>query len=61
MLWLEASTLNEHITVGSVFLIRATLPEKDRLDIMIPLIAGALDPDSFRLVYRWYCHSFLPV
>jgi hypothetical protein len=50
ILWLEASSSNEHIAVGSVRLIRAVLLGKHLLDVMIALIAGAFNPDPFRLI-----------
>ncbi len=50
ILWLEASSSNEHIAVGSVRLVRAALLGKHLLDVMIALIAGAFNPDPFRLI-----------
>ncbi len=60
MLWLEAPSSNEHIAVGSVRLVRVVLLRKHLLDVMIALIAGAFNPDPFRLIYRWYGHGFSP-
>ncbi len=59
MFWLEASALNEFAAIGSVGLIRVILLGKNRLDVMIPLIAGALNPDSLCLIYCWDSHDFL--
>jgi hypothetical protein len=59
ILWLETSTGNKLATVGSVRLVRVILPGKYLLNIMIPCIIGAFNPDSFRLVYCWYRHRFL--
>jgi hypothetical protein len=59
ILRLEASTLDELATVGPVDLVRVTRLEKNCLDVMIPLIAGALNPDPLRLVHRWYGHGSL--
>jgi hypothetical protein len=50
ILWLEAATVNELATVGPVCLVRVALVEKNRLDVMIPLIARALNPDPFCLI-----------
>ena len=61
MRWLEASTVEELVSVGLVSLVRVTLLEKDRLDVMISLIVRALNPDSFCLVYGWCGHRFPPV
>jgi hypothetical protein len=58
ILWLEATTLDELATIGSVGLVGVILSGKDDLDRMIPLIASALNPDSLRLIYRWYSHRF---
>jgi len=50
MLWLEAASSNEQIAVGAVRLVRAVLLGKHLLDEMIALIAGAFNPDPFRLI-----------
>lgn len=60
ILWLEASTMDEFVAVGSMCLVRVTLFKKDLLDIMIPFIVGAINPDAFCLIYCWYAHTFLP-
>jgi len=50
MLWLEAASSNEQIAVGAVCPVRAVLLGKHLLDVMIALIAGAFNPDPFRLI-----------
>lgn len=57
VLWLETSPLNKLVTVGPMCQVRMTLSKKYCLDEMIPLVVGAVNPDPFRLVYRWYSHS----
>jgi hypothetical protein len=61
VLWLEASMLDKCATVGPVNPVRAILFEKNCLDRMISLIAGALNPDSLCLVYGWDGHGFPPI
>ena len=61
MLWLKASASNEFATIGSVRLIGMILLRKNRLNIMIPLIAGTLNPDAFCLICRWDGHDFSPL
>jgi hypothetical protein len=61
MFGLETSALNEFAAIGSVGLIRVILLGKNRLDVMIPLIVGALNPDSFCLIYCRDSHDFLPL
>lgn len=61
VLRLQASTQNEFVTIGPVRLVRVTFPGKYRLDVMIPLVVSSINPDPFRLVYRWYSHSLPPV
>jgi hypothetical protein len=58
VLRLEAPALNQFATIGSVCLVSRILFGKDCLNIMFPLIVGALNPDSLGLIYRWYCHFF---
>jgi hypothetical protein len=58
VLWLETSTLNELTTIEPMSPIRVALLAKNRLDIMISLIVGTLDPDPLRLVYCWNSHKF---
>jgi hypothetical protein len=61
VLWLKASTLNEFATIGPVGLVGMILLEKNQLDVMIPLIAGAINPNALCLVYRWDSHGFSPL
>jgi hypothetical protein len=58
ILWLEASALNEFATIGAVCLVGMVLFGEDYLDIVVPLIVGALNPDPLCLIYRWYRHRF---
>jgi len=51
VLWLEASSVNESITVGPMRRVRATLVRKHLLDVMIALIPGTFNPNPFCLVY----------
>ena len=61
VLWLEASALNKFATIGPVGLVGMILLEENHLYIMIPLIAGARNPNALCLVYRWDGHGFSPL
>ena len=61
MRWLEASTVEELVSVGLASLVRVTLLEKDRLNIMIAFIVGTSNPDAFCLVNGWDSHPLPPV
>jgi hypothetical protein len=60
ILWLEASTVDELDAIGPVCLVGMPCFAKNRLDVMISLIARPLNPDSFRLIYCWYNHDSPP-
>ena len=51
MRWLEASTVEELVSVGLVSLVRVSLLEKDRLERLFPFLAET-DDQSRCLLFR---------
>lgn len=61
MRWLEASTVEELVSVGLVSLVRVTLLEKDRLESLFPFLAETINRDACCFADSWRMMSLCAV